>query len=53
MSNLLKTGPASASLAVGLAFASAVHAEQSLSGGASDSRMGNGMRNGGMMCREA
>ena len=49
MSNLLKTGAAGALLAVGLASATAVYAEQNPSGGASDSRMGLGMRNGGMM----
>ena len=49
MSNLLKTVFVGALLAVGLAFTSAVYAEQSPSANASNSRIGSGMRNGGMM----
>ncbi len=49
MSNLLKTVAGGALLAIGIASVSVVYAEQSPSGGASDSRMGLGMRNGGMM----
>ena len=49
MSNLLKTAAASALLAVGLAFTSAVYAEQNRSGDASNSGMRAGMGHHGMM----
>jgi hypothetical protein len=49
MSNLLNTVTAGALLAVGLAFASAVYAEQNPVGGGSDSHMGTGVRPQGMM----
>jgi hypothetical protein len=49
MSDLLKTVAAGALLAIGLASASDVYAEQSRSGEASDSHMATGMRHGGMM----
>ena len=49
MSNLHKTVAAGALLAVGLASATAVYAEQNPSRDGSDSHMTTGMRHGGMM----
>jgi Spy/CpxP family protein refolding chaperone len=48
MSNPLKTAAVGALLALGLASASAGYAEQSPSGDSGDSRMGTGVRHGGM-----
>jgi hypothetical protein len=49
MSNLLKTVAGGALLAIGLASASAVYAEQTSAGDASASHTTTGMRHGGMM----
>jgi len=49
LSNLVKTVTAAALLAVGLAFASAVYAEQNPVGDGSGSHMGTGVRHQGIM----